>query len=312
MTASSRPACRTRRRAAALVVLTVALLGTTAGPVAPAGAADGSGASSRVTRDGRIITAIINRTPIRYTGRGTAPTSYWLTLTDGELSFVLALVAADPSLENTFLDVLTAMSDAGTGVAADVQVQISRGRFTGAVRSVPADPAAPAQVLARRMITSLPALPSVISPPRDAPAVIGEPVFTSFDPATWDTVIDRTLTAGDVSARVRAHPVSFTVRSGDPKDLGAATCNGPGTPFDPEDPASPTRQAARPGTCAVTYRTVTGVDDRRDVWYGSLVVVWRAEWTTDGTNWRSLGDIPQISVLARRVVPATTAIEAPF
>ncbi len=300
------------RRAAALAVLTVALLGaTTAGPIAPAGATDGSGASSRVTRDGRIITAIINRTPIRYTGRGTAPTTYWLTLTDGELAFVLALVAADPTLENTFLDVLTAMSDAGTGVAADVQVQISRGRFTGAVRSVPTDPAAPAQVLARRMITNLPALPAVISPPADVPAVIGEPVFTSFDSATWETEVDRTLTAGAVSARVRAHPVSFTVRSGDPKDLGAATCAGPGTPFDPEDPASPARQAARPGTCAVTYRTVTGIEDRRDVWYGSLVVVWRAEWTTDGITWRSLGDIPQISVLARRVVPATTAIEAP-
>ena len=303
-----------RRRCAWLVVAAaVAALAVwmpVVGPGSPAGAADGSGASSRVTRDGRIITSIINRTPIRYTGRGNAPTTYWLTLTDGELAFILALAAVDPTLETTFTDVIAALADAGP-VAAEVQIQVTRGLFTGAVRSVPTDPGAPAQVLARRMITSLPALRPVVSPPVGTAAVIGEPVFTSFDRATWDSVVDRTLTAGAVTARVRARPVSFTVRSGDPADFRAVTCDGPGRPFDADDPASPGRQAARAGTCALVYRTVTGNEDRRDRWYGSVTVVWRAEWTTDGITWRSLGDIPQISVLGRQVVPATTALESP-
>ncbi|HNE37813.1 MAG TPA: hypothetical protein PKZ82_14990, partial [Microthrixaceae bacterium] len=201
-----------------------------------AGAAGDSTASSRVTRDGRIITSIINRTPIRYPGRGTAPSTYWLTLTDTELSFLLAVLANDPRLQGDFVDVMSTLADAGPDRTADVQVQIRRGRFTGQTRAVPTDRSAPAQVLARRMITSLPPLRPVQSPPTATPVVIGEPAFTSFDPGTWATVVDRSLTAGAVTARVRARPVSFRVRSGDPADNRMAICHGPGRPFDPTDP----------------------------------------------------------------------------
>ncbi|HMX09124.1 MAG TPA: hypothetical protein PKA87_16425, partial [Microthrixaceae bacterium] len=136
-----------------------------------AGAAGDSTASSRVTRDGRIITSIINRTPIRYPGRGTAPSTYWLTLTDTELSFLLAVLANDPRLQGDFVDVMSTLADAGPDRTADVQVQIRRGRFTGQTRAVPTDRSAPAQVLARRMITSLPPLRPVQSPPTATPVV---------------------------------------------------------------------------------------------------------------------------------------------
>lgn len=282
--------------------------------VLPAGLADaadgGTSASSRVTRDGRIITSIINRTPIRYTGRGTAPVTYWLTLSDAELRFMMALVAAQPEVEDTFVAVLDAMANADAGVMSDVQIRITRGRFDGSVRLVPIDPGAPAQVLARSMVTVLPALTTTVSPPRGTAVVVGEPAFTSFDAATWATAVDRTLTVGAVTARVRAHPVRFTVRSGDPDDARTTTCDGPGRPFDPDDPASPRRQARRTGGCTVTYRTVTGTGDRRDRWYGDVTVVWRAEWSTDGLIWRSLGEVPQISVFSRQVVEATTALES--
>ena len=302
---------RRRRRpvAVAVAVAVVSAVMAFGGP-SSAGAAGDSTASSRVTRDGRIITSIINRTPIRYPGRGTAPSTYWLTLTDTELSFLLAVLANDPSLQGDFVDVMSALADAGPDRTADVQVQIRRGRFTGQTRAVPTDRSAPAQVLARRMITSLPPLRPVQSPPTATPVGIGEPAFTSFEPSTWATVVDRSLTAGAVTARVRARPVSFRVRSGDPADNRMAFCQGPGRPFDPTDPASPGRQARRAGTCAVTYLTRTGVEGRRDRWYGELTVIWRAEWTTDGITWRSLGDIPQIAVVGRTVVPATTAIES--
>jgi hypothetical protein len=161
------------------------------------------------------------------------------------------------------------------------------------------------------MITTLPPLPRVTSPPSGAEVVVGEPVFVSFADEVWSTVVDRTLTAGGITARVRAHPVRFSVRSGDPADLRSVTCDGPGRPYDPDDPASPRRQARRPGTCAVAYRTATDVRGRRDRWYGDVTVVWRAEWTTDGVTWRSLGEIPQISLMTRRVGTAGTAIESP-
>lgn len=279
-------------------------------PAGPVGAADGgSSASSRVTRDGRIITSIINRTPIRYTGRGTAPVTYWLTLSDAELSFMMALVAAQPDMEDTFVAVLDALANAGPDGTSDVQIRVTRGRFDGSVRLIPVDPGAPTQVLARSMVTVLPVLTTTVSPPRGTAVVIGEPAFTSFDAATWSTVVDRTLTVGTVTARVRARPIGFTVRSGDPDDGRTMRCDGPGRAFDPDDPASPRQQAKR-GGCTVTYRTVTGTGDRRDRWYGDVTVIWRAEWTTDGLIWRPLGDVPQISVFSRQVVEARTALES--
>ena len=299
-----------RRSAVAAVLCTAVTVAGLAMPAQVGAAGDGS-ATSRVTRDGRIITSIVNRTPIRYSGKGTAPSTYWLTLSDAELQFVLALAAADPTLDNMFTAVLDAMSDSGAEAFSDIQIRITRGSWDGTARAVPTDRNAAPQVLARRMVTHLPPLRATVSPPPAAPAIIGEPVFTSFDAERWSTTVDQTLSSGGVTARVRAHPVSFTVRSGDPTDSRAVTCKGRGLPFNPDDQASPARQARRPGACAVTYRTTTGVKGRRDRWYGDLTVVWRAEWTTDGTTWRSLGDIPQISVFSRSVRPATTAIEAP-
>lgn len=302
---------RALRRCAVAAVLCIAIAAAGSAFPGQVGAAGDGSATSRVTRDGRIITSIVNRTPIRYAGKGTAPTTYWLTLSDAELQFVLALAAADPTLDNLFTAVLDAMSDAGPEAFSDIQIRITRGSWDGTARAVPTDVNAAPQVLARRMVTQLPPLRATVSPPPATDAIIGEPVFTSFDAERWNTTVDQTLSSGGVTARVRAHPVSFTVRSGDPIGSRAVTCKGRGVAFDPDDPASPARQAKRSGACAITYRTTTGVKGRRDRWYGDLTVVWRAEWTTDGITWRSLGDIPQISVFSRSVRPATTAIEAP-
>lgn len=302
---------RALRRSAVALLLAVAIAVTGSAYPGDAGAAGDGSATSRVTRDGRIITSIVNRTAIRYTGRGPAPTTYWLTLSDAELQFVLALAAADPTLDNMFTTVLDAMADGGPESFSDVQIRITRGVWDGTARAVPTDVNAPPQVAARRMITRLPPLRPTVTPPPPTVAVIGEPVFTSFDAALWNATVDQTLSSGGITARVRAHPVSFSVRSGDPADPRTVTCNGRGAPYRPDDPATPARQAKRAGTCAITYRTTTGVKGRRDRWYGSLTVVWRAEWTTDGVTWRSLGDIPQVSVFGRSVRPATTSIEAP-
>ena len=119
------------------------------------------------------------------------------------------------------------------------------------------------------------------------------------------------MTAGGVTARVRAWPTSFRVSTGDPASAGRwRDCAGPGRPFDAADPSSPTAQSRRSGACTVTYRTATGVVGRRDRWYGDITVIWRAEWTADGVTWRSLGEIPRTVVLARAVRTVATTIES--
>lgn len=275
-------------------------------------AATESGASSRVTRNGQIITSILLGSPVGPRRSGQAPSTYWLTLTDAELAYVVQLVALRPVVENqSLMDTLDRFVSVGLDTDLDVQLLIRDGRFTGDVRTVTV-PTGTARSLARRMVTQLPSLQPVVSPPADAVVPVREPVFVSFPATTWATVVDRSLTAGGVTARVRARAVAFRLSSGDPAAAGVwRQCDGPGRPFDPADPASPAAQARRPGTCAVTYRTATGVSGRRDRWYGDYTVVWRAEWTTDGVTWLSLGDIPRITLFTRRVRTLSTTIESP-
>jgi len=278
---------------------------------APAGAVGDGSASSRVTRDGRIITSILTGRPIRYRGKGEAPTTYWITIGDVELSELLQLFSLRPDLADApIIRALRPAIEAGPNGDVDVQLEVTRGRLTGASRLVPTPTASPAQVLAGRMVTLLPSLPTTVSPPAATPVVIGEPVFFSFVDQAWSTRVDRSLTAAGVTARVRAWPVSFTVHGGDPADGRAVTCRGPGRAYDPTSPSSPGRQARNSDACAVIYRSVTGVDGRRDRWYGDVTVLWRAEWSTDGVNWASLGIIPRISVFARSVREADTSLES--
>ena len=295
---------------AGAVVVSAAVLPITS-PTAPAGAVGDGSASSRVTRDGRIITSILTGRPIRYRGSGRAPTTYWLTIGDAELSELLQLFSLRPDLVDApVVRALRPAIEAGPNGDVEVQLEVTRGRLTGASRLVPIATTSPAQVLARRMITLLPSLPPTVSPPPATPVVIGEPVFFSFDDAAWSTRIDRSLTAGGVTARVRAWPVSFTVHGGDPADGRPVTCNGPGRAYDPASASSPGRQATASEACTVTYRSATGTSGRRDRWYGDVTVLWRAEWSTDGVNWASLGLVPRISVFGRSVREAETSIES--
>ena len=301
-----------RRVVAVAVVLAVVTAATWAGPgEGSASAAGDGGASSHVTRDGRIITSILLGRRVHGPKGGTAERTYWLTLSDAEIGFLLDVVASRPELASTplFVALEPLLADGRAG-SVDLQILIVDGRATTQVRAVPAPPGA-ARALARRMITELPALAVTMSPPPGAVVPVGEPVFVSFRPDVWSTVVDRSLTAGGVTARVRAHPVSFRASSGDPSEAYVEhRCTGPGRAFDADDPASPATQARRPDACVLTYDTATGVRGRRDRWYGDHTVVWRAEWTTDGVTWRSLGDIPRITVFTRQVRTVTTSIES--
>lgn len=296
-----------RRRVAAAA----ALVGLVVVTALPAGAAGDGGASSRVTRDGRIITSILTGSRLRPRGSGRAPSSYWAAVGDADLAELFRIFSLHPEwTDDPVIRELKRVIDGGLDDDVTVETEVVDGRLTGRTRLVPINASTP-QLLARRMVTLLPSLPAVTSPPSSAPVAIGEPVFTSFEPSVWSTRVDRSLTVGAVTARVRAWPVWFLVAGGDPQDDRPRRCSGESRPFDPTDPASPAAQARRRGTCASRYRTATGVKGRRDRWYGSITVVWRAEWTRDGTTWSSLGDIPKVSFFSRRVLAARTAIEAP-
>lgn len=298
---------RLRLAAAVLAAAVIAVVPTTG----TAGAAGDGGASSRVTRDGRIITSILSGARLRYRGPGTTPSRYWATIGDADLAGLLHEFSQHPEwTDDPVLGELRRVIDAGVADDVAVQVEVVGGRLTTRTRLVTV-PTSPSRTLVRRMVTLLPTLRVTMSPPGPAAVVVGEPVFVSFDDATWTTIVDRSLTAGGVTARVRARPTSFLVSSGDPADDRSVRCKGPGRPFDPSDAASPAAQSRRPGSCSHRYSSVTGIRGRRDRWYGSVTVVWRAEWTTDGVDWRSLGDIPQVSFFSRRVRTATTAIESP-
>lgn len=295
------------QRASTAAVAAVTLL-VTAAPAGPAAAVGDGGATSRVTRDGRIITTILGDARPGGPRRGDT-TVTWLTLTDAELAFAFQVAAARPDLDSPFLRTLAPLWQGGLAPDLDVQVELRGGTPTGAVRVVPGA-GGPGRALARQMVTVLPELPVRISPPAGGAVPIGQPVFFSFDPAAFATVVDRSLTAGGLTARVRARAVGFQVRSGDPAAVGAVvSCAGPGRPYDPEAPASPVRQARAADACTVTYRTATGVAGRRDAWYGDVTVLWRAEWTLDGTTWTPLGDIGRLTLFRREVRPAETAIE---
>lgn len=288
-----------------------ALLTATAAFPAEAGAAGDGAASSRVTRDGRIITSILTGRPLRYRGSGKAPASYWATISDADLAELFRLFSLHPEwTDDPVISELRRVIDAGVGDDVAVQIEVVGGRLTTRTRLIPVD-ATTTQVLTRRMVTLLPLLKATMSPPVTSPVVIREPVFVSFDEATWSTVVDRSLTVGAVTARVRATPVYFLFAGGDPRDDRVLRCRGTARPFDASDPATPAAQARRPAACTYRYLTATGVKGRRERWYGSVTVVWRAEWTTDGVTWSSLGEIPQVSFFARRVTTASTAIESP-
>lgn len=297
------------RRAARL--LAVVLLVGIAVPAPLAGAAGDGGASSRVTRDGRIITSILTGARVRYRGSGTAPTTWWATIGDADLAELFRLFSQHPEwTDDPVISELRRVVDAGLADDVSVQIQVVGGRLTTQTRLVPI-PATTSQTLVRRMVTLLPTLKPTMTPPLPAAVVLGEPVFVSFDEATWATAVDRSLTVGSVTARVRARPTSFLVASGDPGDDRSIRCRGSSRPFDATDRSSPAAQSRRSDTCTHRYITATGIRGRRDRWYGSVTVVWRAEWTTDGVRWTSLGDIPQVSFFARRVIEARTAIESP-
>ena len=331
LTRTERSAVRSRRhghigrwRLVSAFLVAVVTTTTTGVGVTDAGADGASGASSRVTSGGDIVTSIISPPTGRRGSsarRGTSgrPVVQWRTLSPAALDFVLRVAAEDPSLaSDPAIDAIRRLATDVEASGSDLQVAFVDGRPTAQVRLVPA-PATPdlARAIGRQMVTRLPAPQFRTTPPINRPVPLREPVFVSFDDSTWNTVVDRSITANGITARVRATPIRSVIYSGDPNLVDGhddsrptSTECGQGTPFDPGDPSSPSAQSRRPGRCTIVYRTATGVDGRRDRWYGHVTMIWSAQWSIDGGNtWLDLGEIPKLAVMAREVLQFGTRIE---
>jgi hypothetical protein len=298
---------RTLRVAA---VLAVALIAPATGSAGDAGAAGDGGASSRISSDGRIITTIFG-SGSSGGRRTTSVRAYWATFSAAQVAFLLQVASVRPDVAgHPVVRQLADRAAAGTVDDLSVQYRVLDGRATGEVRIVSVAPGT-TSTWSSQMVTVLPALRATLSPPGGLRVPVGEPVFVSFAPPVWNQVVDRTLVSRGRTARVRAWPVRFEVRTGDPATVGdVLRCAGAGRPFDPRDPRSPARQAIGPGSCAVTYRSRTGVPGRPDAWLGDITVWWWAEWTTDGSSWRPLGEIPKLSLLRRSVGEVRTQLES--
>ena len=199
-------------------------------------------ASSRVSPGGDIITAILaaphGRRRTGTSRSGVPATAWWRTLSDAELSFLLALVAADATTAVPMLDSIVS-DPANSG--SDIQVQVDGDGLTGLARAVPAPSGqSVSSLISRQMITHLSTPGRVVSPPPATVVPLNEPVFVSFDPAIWNTPTVATIAAAGITATVRARRLRTEVFTGDPaQGVSRIRCEGPGRGFDPSDAASP-------------------------------------------------------------------------
>lgn len=315
------------RRLLAVASLTALLTTLDAQPVA---AARGGGARSHVVGRGDIVTSILgwHTSPSRSTD-GRPPRCRWRTFGDAELEWLVSVTAqlAAAGVAPPVPDHLRSFLGSGVIPDGDVQARLCDGQIVD-VRFVDRGPRDPIRILERRMITHLPAPAPIVSPPPTAAVPIGQPVFFSIAADDWVEVVG-SITVDDLSADVRARPVSMRIITGDP-GAPTTTCDGPGVAFDPGDPASPRRQAADVDSCTVTYATATagrrstrseragapgapGAPGavRPDSWLGTVTVLWQAEWRSGDGAWTSLGTIPRTRLIERSVREVTTTLERP-
>lgn len=304
------------RLAAGFVSCLIAVGGTTAWvdptPAQATPAADRAGdggATSRISGD-RIITTIFGQQS-GSRRRGRVITSSWVTFTATQVAYLLQVASVDPAVAgHPAIRDYGARAVAGTADDLSIQYRVVNGRANGEVRLVSISATA-ASGWSRQMVTVVPPLRPTLSPPGGLAVPVSQPVFISYTPQVWGQVVQRTLSSNGVTARVRAWPVRFEARSGDPAAVGQVTrCPGRGQAYDPGDPASPAQQARRPGVCTLPYRSRTGIPGRPSSWIGDVTVWWWAEWSTDGRRWRPLGEIPRLTALPRAVRDVPTALEA--
>ncbi|WP_328708877.1 hypothetical protein [Microbispora hainanensis] len=159
----------------------------------------------------------------------------------------------------------------------------------------------PAQ-LARKAWAMIPVRePKVLTaPPRGSTGLVGLDEWVYLAKGEWSPKRKRVETAG-VWAQATARPQKMTV---DPGDGGKpVTCQGPGTSYNPELPAS--RQKP---TCAVRYLQPSLRQGQGNAYRVTVTVTWSGTWTGSGGTGGTLPPITRSTSFPLRVAEAQALI----
>lgn len=176
-------------------------------------------------------------------------------------------------------------------------LQCSDGRPSNSLRwIVPITPGNLAATVHGEIVGLLPQPTINSSPPVGTASIVDVPVFIEVTNWTGD-VVDSAC-AGGICVTVTASP-ALTFAPGEPGSDTVA-CAGAGTRYDP-DGASIEEQASAEGACAHAYQLRTGVEERLEMWPGSVAVSWTISWTASTGTTGALPAVTRTTQVPRAV-----------
>jgi hypothetical protein len=162
----------------------------------------------------------------------------------------------------------------------------------------------PRQLLAEALAElQIPVLFADTAPPPRKDGLVGLPEWFWIQPADWHGR-SVTIHAGPVWATASATPTALAVEPG--SGLSSVTCNGPGTAYDPQKPAS-----AQHTSCSYTYLQPSA-DQPGNAYRAVVIVIWRVSWTGSGGAGGVLDPAVQVPATLRlRVAQGEALVDNP-
>jgi hypothetical protein len=114
------------------------------------------------------------------------------------------------------------------------------------------------------------------SPGVGVPQIVGLPTWLWVDPATWQPLSD-SATVGGMTITATVTPTHITWDMGEGRGKDPVTCDGPGTPYDPDGPDSQRTD------CSYTYQFVSD-DQGGGVYHAHAFMVWEVSWSGGGAT----------------------------